>query len=74
MLIPISILHGVLQWNPSKVDTIGTKIFARYSEMSLAQWLVVHHAPPRIVASYNKALLWTTKMTVLMRDLSTDGF
>ena len=59
----------VLQWNPSKVDTIGTKIFVRYSEVSLAQGLVIDRAPPTIAASYDKALLWTTKM----RDLSTDS-
>ena len=27
----------VLQWNPSKADTIGTRIFVRYSEVSVAQ-------------------------------------
>ena len=37
--------------------------------------LVVDHAPPIIVARYDKALLWTTKKTILMRDrdLSTDS-
>ena len=59
-----------VQWNPSKVDTIGTKNFVRCSEVSLAQGLVV----PTIAASYDKALLWTTMKTVLMRDLSTDSF
>ena len=42
------------------------------SEVSLAQGLVIDHAPPTIEVSYDKALLWTTKKTVLMRDLSTD--
>ncbi len=27
----------VLQWNPSKADTIGTRIFVRFSEVSVAQ-------------------------------------
>ena len=63
-----------IQWNPSKVDTIGTKNFVRHSEVSLVQGLVVDHAPPTIAASYDKALLWTMKKTVLMRDLSTDSF
>ena len=27
----------VLQWNPSKADTIGTRFFVRYSEVSIAQ-------------------------------------
>ena len=26
-----------IQWNPSKVDTIGTRIFVCYSEVSIAQ-------------------------------------
>ena len=64
----------IIQWNPSKADTIGTKNFVRCSEVSLAQGLVVDHAPPTIAASYDKALLWTTMKTVLMRDLSTDSF
>ena len=63
----------VIQWNPSEADTIGTKYFVHCSEVSLAQGLVVDHAPPTIVASYDKALLWTTKKTVLRRDLSTDS-
>ena len=45
-----------IQWNPSKADTIGTKNFVRCSEVSLAQGLVVDHAPPTIAASYDKAL------------------
>ena len=61
-----------IQWNPSKTDTIGTNNFVRCSEVSLAQGLVVDHAPPTVVASYDKTLLWTTKKTVL-RDLSTDS-
>ena len=37
-------------------DTIGTKNFVCRSEVSLAQGLVVDHAPPTIAASYDKAL------------------
>ena len=55
------------------IDTIGTKNFVRCSEVSLAQGLVIDHTPPIIAASYDKALLWTAKKTVLMRDLSTDS-
>ena len=62
-----------IQWNPSKADIIGTKNFVRCSELSLAQGLVVDHAPPIIAASYDKALLWMTKKTVLIGDLSTDS-
>ena len=63
----------IVQWNPSKVDTIGTKNFVRCSEVFLAQELVVDYTPPTIAASYVKALLWTTKKTILIRDLSTDS-
>ena len=59
---------------PSKADTIVTKNFVRCSEVSLAQGLVVDHAPPTIAARYDKALLWTTKKIILMRNLSTDSF
>ena len=62
-----------IQWNPSKMDTIGTKNFVRCSEVSLVQGLVGDHALPTIVAGYDKVLLWTTKKTILMRDLSTDS-
>ena len=62
-----------IQWNPSKADTNGTNDFIRCSEVSLAQRLVVDHAPHTIAASYDKALLWTTKKTVLMSNLSTDS-
>ena len=34
------------------MDTIGTKNFAHYSGVFLAQGLVVDHAPLTIVASY----------------------
>ena len=57
----------IIQWNHWDQN------FVRCSEVSLAQGLVVDHAPPTIAASYDKALLWTTKKTVLMRDLSTDS-
>ena len=40
----------LVQWNPSKTDTIGTNDFVRCSEVSLAQGLVVDHAPPTITA------------------------
>ena len=33
----IIILYNILQWNPSKVDTIGTKNFVRCNEVSLVQ-------------------------------------
>ena len=66
--------YSIIQWNPCKVDTIGTKNFVRCSKVSLALGfnLVVDHIPLTIAASYDKALLWTMKKTVLMRDLSTD--
>ena len=63
----------IIQWNPSKADTIGTKNFVHCSEVSFAQGLVIDHVPPTIVVSYDKALLWMTKKTVLMKDLSTDS-
>ena len=63
-----------VQWNPSKTDTIGTNDFVHCSEVSLAKGLVIDHAPPTIAANYDKARLWTTKKTVLMRVLLTDSF
>ena len=63
----------IIQWNPSKTDTIGTNNFVRCSEVSLAQGLMVDHALPVIAASYDKAQLWMTKKTVLMRGLLTDS-
>ena len=50
-----------IQWNPSKTNTIGTKDFVLYNEVSLAQGLVVDHTPPTIVASHDKARLSTMK-------------
>ena len=47
--------HVHVQWKPSKADTIGTKNFVCCSEVSLAQGLVVDHAPPTIAASYDEA-------------------
>lgn len=41
-----------IQWNSSKLDTIGAKDFVRCSEASLAQRLVVDHA------SYNRGHFW----------------
>ena len=35
----------VLQWNPSIMDTTGTKHFVIYSEISFAQGVIVVHAP-----------------------------
>ena len=52
---------------------LGITVWTVYCPL-LAQGLVVDHAPPTITASYDKALLWTTMKTVLMRDLSTDSF
>ena len=75
-LLPIALLMEApqIQWNPSKADTIGTKNFVHCNEVSLAQAQVrVDHAPPIIAARYDKALLWTTKKTVLTKDLSTDS-
>ena len=65
-------LHHVylLQWNPSKADTIGTTNFVLCSEVSLAQGLVVDHAPPTIAVSYDEALLWTTKKTINERSVN----
>ena len=58
---------------PLKRTPLGPKILSTVARYLLAQGLVVDHAPPTIVASHDKALLWTTKKTVLisMRDLST---
>ena len=42
-----------LQWNPSKVDTIGSEGFVLYSEVSVAQGLVAGHAPVLIVSNYD---------------------
>ena len=41
-----ALVYGI-QWNPSKTDIIGTKDFVLYYEVSLAQGLVVDHAPPQ---------------------------
>ena len=64
------VLYKHVQWNPSKIDTIGTKDFVLYSKVSLAQGLVVDRAPPTIMANHDKARLSTIKKTVLIRDLS----
>ena len=69
----IAILKDVIiliQWNPSKVETIGTKNFVCCSEVSLAQGLVVDHAPPTVAANYDKAQLWTTKKTIDQRSVN----
>ena len=62
-----------IQWNPSIMDTTGTKHFVLYSKVSFAQGLIVDHAPLTIiiVASYAGARLWTMKSVVLMKDLLT---
>ena len=51
----------IVQWNPSKMDTTGTKDVVLYSEVSLAQGLVVDHAPHTVAANHDEARLWTTK-------------
>jgi len=50
---------SVLQWNPSKADTIGTWFFVRHSEVSIAQgfrcscaWMCAHVR----LASYTHSL------------------
>ena len=48
---------AIIAYSGIPLKTIGTKIFVRYSEVSLAQGSVVDHAHPTIVASYDKALL-----------------
>ena len=60
----------ILQWSPSKIDTIGTKGFVLYSEGSLAQGLVVDHAPPTIVANHDEAKLLTMKKTIDKRFIN----
>ena len=60
----------IVKWNCSKIDTIGTKDFVLYIEMSLAQGLVVDHAPPTVMANHDKAGLSTIKKTILIRDSS----
>ena len=50
-------MKNLLQWNPSKTDTIGTNDFVLCSEVSLAQGLVVDHVLPTIAANYDKARL-----------------
>ena len=55
-------------------QNIGTKDFVHCSEVSLAQGLMVDHTPPTVAVSFDKALLWMMKKTVLIRDLSTDSF
>ena len=62
MLKQVNSMLRSIQWNPSKADTIGTKD-VHCSEVSLAQGLVVDHAPPTVVARYDKALQWTMKQT-----------
>ena len=59
---------GDVQWNPSKMDTIGTKDFVLNSKVSLG--LMVDHAPPTIMASHDEARLSAMKKNVLIRDLS----
>ena len=48
-------------------DTIEVKDFALYSEVSLAQGLVIDHTPPTIVVSYDEARLLMKRL--LIRDL-----
>ena len=58
-----------IQWNPSKMNTSGTKDFVLYREVSFVQGVFVHHAPLTIVANYNGARLWIMKPIVLIRYL-----
>ena len=60
----------ILQWNPSKADTIGTKKFVRCSEVSFAQGLVVDHAPPTIAASYDKGTVDNKKGHINERSVN----
>ena len=41
-----------VQWSPSIMDTTGTTDFVLYSEVSLAQGVIVDQTPLTIVASY----------------------
>ena len=45
MLAELICVDVGIQWNPSKMDTIGTKDFVCCSEVSLAQGLVIDHTP-----------------------------
>ena len=56
-------LHLTLHYSgtPLKWTPLGPTIVSAIARVSLAQGLVVDHAPPIIVANYNKARLWTTK-------------
>ena len=51
------------------MDTPGTKDFVLYSEVSLAQGVIVDHVSLTIVDSYAGARLWTMKSVVLMKDI-----
>ena len=50
---------------PLKRTPLGPKILSAIARVSLAQGLVVDHAPPTIAASYDKVLQWTTKKIML---------
>ena len=52
-----TMLQLVVQWSPSITDTTGTKDFFLFSEVSLAQRVIIDHAPLTIVASYPGARL-----------------
>jgi len=47
----------VLQWNPSKVDTIGTSYFAKYLQFKRYQVIINH---PAKLPSFN-LFVFTTK-------------
>ena len=64
----------VYSGTPLKRTPLRPTILSAVAMVSLAQGLVVDHAPPIIAANYDKARLWTTKKIVLMRVLSTDSF
>ena len=50
---------------PLQRTPLGPTTVSTIARVSLAQGLVVDHAPPTIVANYDKARLWTTKKNVL---------
>ena len=63
-----------IQWNPSKTDTTRTQDFVLFSEVSLAQGLIVDHAPLPVVANSNAARLRAMKPTSSIRTLLNFSF
>ena len=62
-------LSVYMQWSHSITDTTRTRDFVLYSEVSLAQGVIIDHTPLSIMANYAGARLWTMKSIVLMKDL-----